>query len=129
MVPVPSKTRPTSSAVGPSPETEIAGFQTSPEWVPFRAVVRRAAHYAGMSRFTYELARDHRADADSTADYDWHIVRLDDEDDPAHLHALCERDLELPVEHWSVESLKDLQTLVCHQCQIRHLAETGREAA
>jgi hypothetical protein len=81
-----------------------------------------------MSRFSYELARDHRADADSTADHEWHIVRLDDEDDPAHLRALCERDLELPVEHWNVESLQDLQTLVCHQCQTRHLAETGREA-
>lgn len=81
-----------------------------------------------MTRFIYELARDHRADVDSTTDLDWHIVRLDDEADPDHLHALCERELELPVEHWSVESLKDLETLVCQQCQTRHVAEAGREA-
>jgi hypothetical protein len=81
-----------------------------------------------MTRFIYELARDHRADVDSTTDLDWHIVRLDDEADPDHLHTLCERELELPVEHWSVESLKDLETLVCQQCQTRHVAEAGREA-
>ena len=82
-----------------------------------------------MTRFTYELARDHRADADTPADHDWHIVRLDDTDDPEHLHALCARELELPVEHWNVASLKDLETLVCHQCQLRHRAEAGTEAA
>ncbi|GAA1994961.1 hypothetical protein [Catenulispora subtropica] len=81
-----------------------------------------------MTRYVYELARDHRPDVDTTADYDWHIVRLDDARDPDHIHALCERDLEPPLEHWNVESLKDLETLVCEQCQVRHLAETGREA-
>jgi len=81
-----------------------------------------------MTRFSYELARDHPADTDSTADLDWHIVRLNDEADPRHLHTLCERSLEQPVEHWSVDSLKDLETLVCQQCQLRHVAEAGREA-
>ena len=82
-----------------------------------------------MTRFTYELARDHPTDTDITVDHDWHIVRLDDEGDPTHLHALCERTLEQPVEHWDAESLKDLETLVCQQCQLRHTAETGHEAA
>lgn len=81
-----------------------------------------------MTRFTYELARDHQRDVDSTVDQNWHIVRLDDRDDPRHLHTLCERELEPPVEHWNAAELKDLETLVCAQCQDRHLAETGREA-
>ncbi|NUP50343.1 MAG: hypothetical protein HOW97_23995 [Catenulispora sp.] len=82
-----------------------------------------------MSRYIYELARDHRPDVDTTADESWHIVRLDDEKDPERLHTLCDRQLEAPVEHWKVESLKDLETMTCEQCQTRLVAESGREAA
>lgn len=82
-----------------------------------------------MSRYTYELARDHRPDADNPSDHDWHVVRLNDENDPDHLHALCERVVERPVEHWDITAINDLAPLVCHQCQSRYLAEAGREAA
>jgi len=81
-----------------------------------------------MTRFIYELARDHNTDTDTTADTDWHLVRLDDKEDPTHIHTLCDRTLEQPLEHWNVDSLKSLETLVCQQCQVRHEAETGREA-
>ena len=81
-----------------------------------------------MSRFTYELARDHHVDADTTVDHLWHIVRTDDDTDPAHTCALCGRVQEMPVEHWDIGARTQLGDLVCHQCVTRHVAEAGAEA-
>ena len=81
-----------------------------------------------MSRYTYELARDHPVDSDSPTDQQWHIVRTDDETDPHHLRALCDRSVEPPTERWSADVARDFGDLVCHQCVARHIAEAGVEA-
>ena len=82
-----------------------------------------------MSRFKYELARDHDIDADSTTDLPWHIVRIDDEADPPHLHTLCDRMLKDPVERWREYSVERMVDLICHQCLSAYVAEAGSEAA
>ena len=84
---------------------------------------------ATMSRYTYELARDHSVDPDSPTDVQWHIVRTDDETDPQHLRGLCGGLVEPPTERWNAEVARSLGELVCHQCVTRHIAEAGAEAA
>lgn len=82
-----------------------------------------------VSRYTYELARDRELDTDSTEEEFWHIVRIDDETDPPHLHTLCNRALEEPVTRWLDYSVERMVDIICHQCLTRYVAEAGSQAA
>jgi hypothetical protein len=81
-----------------------------------------------VSRYTYELARDREHDTDSTEEEFWHIVRIDDADDPPHLHTLCNRRLEEPVTRWRDYSVQRMVDIICHQCLTGYVAEAGSQA-
>jgi len=82
-----------------------------------------------VSRYTYEIARDRDLDTDSTEDQFWHVVRVDDADDPPHLHTLCNRTLLEPVTRWRDYSVERMVDIICHQCLTGYVAEAGSQAA